>query len=153
MFLYFLLARWVRLSPAFIHTDKPVLIHDRMACEPWPEGRKLVHLDLKGAPPRAQYLHQVRPVPSPGKTRWDHICFSSAVELRCVFPLQLIELFSELGADGLLVEYEDMFPYEGDLQLLQASTHPAYRYTNTKHAVLLDSVVFFLTCWKLKAPI
>lgn len=40
---------------------------------------------------------------------------------------QLIELFSRLGADGLLVEYEDMFPYEGELKLLQATAHPAYR--------------------------
>ncbi|KAM6897427.1 hexosaminidase D [Xenentodon cancila] len=67
-----------------------------MACPPWPKGRKLVHLDLKGAPPRPEHLHG------------------------------LIELFSQLGADGLLVEYEDMFPYEGELRLLQATAHPAY---------------------------
>ncbi|XP_071329329.1 hexosaminidase D [Trachinotus anak] len=67
-----------------------------MQYPPWPEGQKLVHLDLKGAPPRADYLHK------------------------------LIELFSELGAEGLLVEYEDMFPYEGELQLLQATAQPAY---------------------------
>uniref|UniRef100_A0A672IJA9 beta-N-acetylhexosaminidase n=1 Tax=Salarias fasciatus TaxID=181472 RepID=A0A672IJA9_SALFA len=58
--------------------------------------KKLVHLDLKGAPPRVEYLHK------------------------------LIELFSELGVNGLLVEYEDMFPYEGQLKLLQATVHPAY---------------------------
>uniref|UniRef100_A0A3B4BH42 beta-N-acetylhexosaminidase n=1 Tax=Periophthalmus magnuspinnatus TaxID=409849 RepID=A0A3B4BH42_9GOBI len=63
---------------------------------PWPTGKKLVHLDLKGAPPRINYL------------------------------LKLIDLFAELGADGLLVEYEDMFPYEGELKMLQASTQPAY---------------------------
>ncbi|XP_071763865.1 hexosaminidase D [Centroberyx gerrardi] len=63
---------------------------------PWPKGKKLVHLDLKGAPPRIEYLHK------------------------------LIELFSQLGADGLLVEYEDMFPYGGELSLLQATAHPAY---------------------------
>ncbi|XP_043958058.1 hexosaminidase D [Gambusia affinis] len=63
---------------------------------PWPKGKKLVHLDLKGAPPRVDYLHR------------------------------LIELFSRLGVDGLLVEYEDMFPYEGELQLLQATAQPAY---------------------------
>ena len=44
-----------------------------------------------------------------------------------VVPLQLIELFAQLGADGLLVEYEDTFPYSGELSLLQASAHPAYR--------------------------
>lgn len=63
---------------------------------PWPPGKKLVHLDLKGAPPRIDYL------------------------------LKLIDVFAELGADGLLVEYEDMFPYEGELKVLQASVHPAY---------------------------
>ncbi|XP_034717242.1 hexosaminidase D [Etheostoma cragini] len=63
---------------------------------PWPKGTKLVHLDLKGAPPRVEYLHR------------------------------LIELFSQLGVDGLLVEYEDMFPYEGGLKLLQATAQPAY---------------------------
>lgn len=47
--------------------------------------------------------------------------------LGCVSRPQLIELFSRLGADGLLVEYEDMFPYDGELKLLQAKTHPAYR--------------------------
>ncbi|CAN9508942.1 unnamed protein product [Ophioblennius macclurei] len=67
-----------------------------MKYPPWPKGRKLVHLDLKGAPPRVDYLHK------------------------------LIELFSELGANGLLMEYEDMFPFEGDLKLLQATAHPAY---------------------------
>ncbi|XP_067431705.1 hexosaminidase D [Thunnus thynnus] len=67
-----------------------------MDCPPWPKGKKLVHLDLKGAPPRVEYLYK------------------------------LIELFSQLGANGLLVEYEDMFPYEGELKLLQATTQPAY---------------------------
>ncbi|KAK7918922.1 hypothetical protein WMY93_010206 [Mugilogobius chulae] len=65
-------------------------------CSPWPAGKKLVHLDLKGAPPRIEYL------------------------------LKLIELFAELGADGLLVEYEDMFPYEGELKVLRSSTQSAY---------------------------
>ncbi|XP_070707641.1 hexosaminidase D [Pempheris klunzingeri] len=67
-----------------------------MKSPPWPKGKKLVHLDLKGAPPRVEYLHK------------------------------LIELFSQLGVDGLLVEYEDMFPYEGELKLLQATAQPAY---------------------------
>lgn len=45
----------------------------------------------------------------------------------CVSFPQLIDVFSHLGVDGLLVEYEDMFPYEGELKLLQATAHPAYR--------------------------
>ncbi|XP_067100944.1 hexosaminidase D isoform X1 [Osmerus mordax] len=68
----------------------------RMEASPWPKGKKLVHLDLKGAPPRIEYLHK------------------------------LIELFASLGADGLLLEYEDMFPYEGKLKMLQATSHPPY---------------------------
>ncbi|KAF4797310.1 Hexosaminidase D [Turdus rufiventris] len=52
--------------------------------------RRLVHLDLKGAAPRAQYLEQVLP------------------------------LLRALGATGLLLEYEDTFPYTGPLEPLQA---------------------------------
>ncbi|MEJ1284149.1 hexosaminidase (glycosyl hydrolase family 20 catalytic domain) containing [Cricetulus griseus] len=51
---------------------------------------RLVHLDLKGAPPKVSYFSEV-------------------------FPL-----FHALGANGLLIEYEDMFPYEGHLRLLRA---------------------------------
>ncbi|XP_013888126.1 hexosaminidase D, partial [Austrofundulus limnaeus] len=69
---------------------------DQMTSSPWPRGRKLVHLDLKGAPPRPEYIYR------------------------------LVELLSQLGADGLLMEYEDMFPYEGVLQLLQTTVQPAY---------------------------
>ncbi|KAJ8251214.1 hypothetical protein GJAV_G00218560 [Gymnothorax javanicus] len=51
---------------------------------------KVVHLDLKGAPPKLKYLEQI-------------------------FPL-----FSSLGATGVLLEYEDMFPYDGELQVLRS---------------------------------
>ncbi|XP_030389900.1 hexosaminidase D isoform X3 [Gopherus evgoodei] len=55
-----------------------------------PFGLHLVHLDLKGAPPKVSYLAEI-------------------------FPL-----FHTLGANGLLIEYEDMFPYEGELKPLRA---------------------------------
>ncbi|KAI4889993.1 hypothetical protein NFI96_013256, partial [Prochilodus magdalenae] len=63
---------------------------------PLSRGKKLVHLDLKGAPPKINYLHQ------------------------------LIHLFADLGANGLLIEYEDMFPFEGKLKILQSKAHPPY---------------------------
>ncbi|KAL5019127.1 hypothetical protein ScPMuIL_004849 [Solemya velum] len=58
-------------------------------------NHRLVHLDLKGAPPRVEYYEQV-------------------------FPL-----FKKWGATGLLMEYEDMFPYSGELEDI-ACSH-AYR--------------------------
>ncbi|XP_054834851.1 hexosaminidase D isoform X1 [Eublepharis macularius] len=51
----------------------------------------LVHLDLKGAPPKVSYLAEI-------------------------FPL-----FHDLGANGILLEYEDMFPYDGELKPLRAN--------------------------------
>ncbi|XP_073826710.1 hexosaminidase D-like [Musca autumnalis] len=51
---------------------------------------RLVHLDLKGAPPKISFLNK------------------------------LIEDISQLGATGLLIEYEDMFPFEGNIKVLAA---------------------------------
>ncbi|XP_054722166.1 hexosaminidase D-like isoform X2 [Uloborus diversus] len=52
--------------------------------------RKFVHLDLKGAPPIVSYYKKL-------------------------FPL-----LRNLGANGLLIEYEDMFPFHGPLEQLSA---------------------------------
>ncbi|KAL3876982.1 hypothetical protein ACJMK2_034752 [Sinanodonta woodiana] len=49
------------------------------------ENHRIVHLDLKGAPPKVEYYEQI-------------------------FPL-----FKKFGATGLLLEYEDMFPYKREL--------------------------------------
>lgn len=51
---------------------------------------KIVHLDLKGAPPKIEYLERILP------------------------------LMKSAGATGILIEYEDMFPFEGALQNISA---------------------------------
>lgn len=53
------------------------------------KGRKIVHLDLKGAPPRVKYYKY------------------------------FFSIMSSLGVDGILMEYEDMFPYHGNLEVLK----------------------------------
>lgn len=54
------------------------------------KGHKIVHLDLKGAPPKASYYKY------------------------------LLRLLKKLGATGILIEYEDMFPFEGIIQNISA---------------------------------
>lgn len=70
-------------TASFTQKDTPVFVPDR----------RLVHFDLKGAPPKIDYLQQ------------------------------LIPLIVQLGGTGLLIEYEDMFPYEGVLKSISASNH------------------------------
>ncbi|XP_075035406.1 hexosaminidase D-like [Mixophyes fleayi] len=64
---------------------------------------QLVHLDLKGAPPKISYYEQI-------------------------FPL-----LSKLGANGLLIEYEDMFPFTGELEVLKSP----YAYSEADIAKIL----------------
>lgn len=73
--------------------EKDVAIRKKVVMESQLK-HKIVHLDLKGAPPKIQYLKKL-------------------------FPL-----LRSFGATGLLVEYEDMFPYWGKLEFLSA--HNAY---------------------------
>ncbi|XP_037036427.1 hexosaminidase D isoform X2 [Bradysia coprophila] len=65
-----------------------------------PPNQRLVHLDLKGAPPKISYLKRLLPI------------------------------FKSLGATGLLLEYEDMFPYSSSLRNLSAKN--AYSTTDVK---------------------
>ena len=67
--------------------EKSQSLTNESSMEPF-RGLKLVHFDLKGAPPKYDYL------------------------------LEIIKYSKSLGADGLLIEYEDMFPWSGELKLL-----------------------------------
>ncbi|CAD6991733.1 unnamed protein product [Ceratitis capitata] len=69
-------------------------------------NERLVHLDLKGAPPKLSFLKRLLP------------------------------MLKTLGATGLLIEYEDMFPYTGVLQALSAKN--AYKAEELKD--FLESV-------------
>lgn len=60
---------------------------------PYVPPQRLVHFDLKGAPPKMSYL------------------------------LQLLPTFKHLGATGLLVEWEDMFPFTGPMAKVAATNH------------------------------
>ncbi|OQR77775.1 hexosaminidase D-like [Tropilaelaps mercedesae] len=51
---------------------------------------RIVHFDLKGAPPKISYIKKVLPI------------------------------IKEAGATGVLLEYEDMFPYSGSLEFIRA---------------------------------
>ncbi len=55
--------------------------------------KRIVHLDLKGAQPKLAYL------------------------------AELIPFFKRAGATGVLVEYEDFFPYEHDLEAIRNQNH------------------------------
>ena len=66
-------------------------------------AHRIVHLDLKGAPPTMSYL------------------------------VDLLPFLKRLGATGLLVEYEDMYPYSGDLSLLRRAD--AYTEAEIKRLV------------------
>ncbi|CAF1327275.1 unnamed protein product, partial [Didymodactylos carnosus] len=66
---------------------------------------RFVHLDLKGAAPKIDYFKQL-------------------------FPL-----LKKLGASGLLIEYEDMFPFKGNLKSVVHGKH----YTETDIQQLLQA--------------
>eukprot|EP00092_Neocalanus_flemingeri_P007701 GFUD01008317.1.p1 GENE.GFUD01008317.1~~GFUD01008317.1.p1 ORF type:complete len:703 (+),score=116.08 GFUD01008317.1:215-2323(+) len=67
--------------------------------------QRIVHLDLKGAPPSIQYIKKI------------------------------LTLSQGLGATGVLVEWEDMFPWSGRLSSVAAKNH----YTHTEVEDLLKT--------------
>jgi hexosaminidase len=69
-------------------------------------GYRVVHLDLKGAPPRVSYYEDF-------------------------FPL-----IRNLGATGILIEYEDMFPFSGP-QLQDLPAYNAYSKADIRHILQL----------------
>ncbi|XP_014468107.1 PREDICTED: hexosaminidase D isoform X1 [Dinoponera quadriceps] len=66
--------------------------HDKLFADGTPlfKGHKIVHLDLKGAPPKISYYNYL-------------------------FPL-----LRKLGATGVLIEYEDMFPFTDSIEDVHA---------------------------------
>lgn len=64
-------------------------------------AQRLVHFDLKGAPPRVAYFDELLP------------------------------LLRRLGATGLLIEYEDMFPFHDELEPIAARN--AYSLGDVEH--------------------
>ncbi|XP_038633033.1 hexosaminidase D-like isoform X3 [Scyliorhinus canicula] len=92
------------------HCDKSMET-DTNTLQPPQMGLKLVHLDLKGAPPKISYLKQILP------------------------------LFSHLGANGVILEYEDMFPYEGKLQVLRSPN--AYSPSDIREILTLARMLNF----------
>lgn len=67
------------------------LTNDKMFGTPLFKGHKIIHLDLKGAPPKMSYYSYL-------------------------FPL-----LKKLGATGVLVEYEDMFPFADSIEDIHAN--------------------------------
>ncbi|RNA40912.1 Hexosaminidase D [Brachionus plicatilis] len=66
--------------------------------------QKLVHLDLKGSPPKLNYLKE------------------------------LIPFMKKSGATGVIIEYEDFFPYKDDLESVTNQNH----YTNQELKQIFD---------------
>lgn len=71
-------------------------------------GLKIIHLDLKGAPPKLSYL------------------------------IQLFRLFKSIGANGILIEYEDTFPYSNELDCLRSKPSS---YNDEEMKIILEAAI------------
>lgn len=73
---------------------------------------RVVHLDLKGGPPRLSFL------------------------LRSFLPLA-----ADAGANALLLEYEDMFPYQGKLANLSATNAYSVKQVRIQYLIHCRTLV------------
>ncbi len=71
--------------------------------------KRIVHLDLKGAQPKLAYL------------------------------TELIKFFKRAGATGVLIEYEDFFPYEEDLEAIRNQNHYTKQEVRERLLVTINS--------------
>lgn len=71
--------------------------------------KRMVHLDLKGSQPKLAYLND------------------------------LIPFFKRAGATGVLIEYEDFFPYENDLEAIRNQNHYTKQELNQIFKLLKDN--------------
>jgi hypothetical protein len=71
--------------------------------------QRYVHLDLKGSPPKLAYLKE------------------------------LIPFLKKVGASGLLIEYEDYFPYSNDLESIKNQNHYTKQEMSQLFALLKES--------------
>ena len=87
-----------------------------------PEQR-LVHFDLKGAPPKMDYL------------------------------LRMLKWVKDAGATGVLLEYEEMFPFSGRLSTVSASNHynvsDINNIVNTCQQVITSKIDLFCYPWNI----
>lgn len=81
------------------------MFNDGPSRAPYVPKKRLIHLDLKGAPPKISYLKKI------------------------------LKLSKDLGATGVLLEWEDMFPWSGILKNVAATN----AYTREEVVELLDS--------------
>lgn len=100
-----------QLPANFYLSQNGLLVNQQKDLPVFVPERRLIHFDLKGAPPRIDYLQQ------------------------------LIPIIVQLGGTGLLLEYEDMFPYDDVLKPIAATNH----YTRAEVHHLNNKVAFTIS--------